>query len=520
MTTASRRQRICIMPVLVSILPALRPLRSAAGILCLSLGLLGAAETNYVSRVIEASGRVELRHSSATNWQALAVNATLVPGDQIRTGPESRAAIELSDRSIVRVSANAVLLLQPPRGKEERRFRLDAGKIFLFNRAKPSSVEFETPLATGAIRGTEFVLSAGPDGLRTELELIDGQVALTYAGTTQELASGQAITVAPNQPAAIREIAIARSLPPWALHFPLVLVVEDLAWLAGETNRLGRSLALYERGNPQAALAALPAERVGDEATEVFRAALLAAVGATQIAEIPAGKDGPNARAAQAISRLPKIIQGTETEPGFAPETATEWLVQSWEQQHHRNPEGALAAAREAAALRPGAGLAWQRVAELAFGLDRFREATDAVERSLAASPDLAAAHALQGYLRLDRGQAKEALAAFDRALDLDASLGGAWLGRGLAQQRLSQQAAAYQSLQRAAALEPQRSSHRIALARSFASTREDALAEKELRLARTLNPGDPSAWLHSALQHWQQNRPNEAVRELETSLA
>lgn len=483
-------------------------------------GLLAAADTNYVSRVIEAAGRVELRKSNATNWQALAVNATLVPGDQIRTGPDSRAAIELSDRSIVRVSANAVLLLQPPRGKEERRFRLDAGKIFLFNRSRPSSVEFETPLATGAIRGTEFVLSAGPEGLQTDLELIDGRVALTYAGTTQELASGQAITVAPNQPAAIREIAIARSLPPWALRFPLVLVIEDLVWEEGEKNRLARSLALYEQGHPLAALSALPEDSGGNDATEVLRAALLTAVGATQIADIPAGKDGPNARAARAMSRLLRVVQDAETEPGFVPAIATEWLVQSWEQQHQRNPEGALAAARQAAALRPASGLAWQRVAELAFGLDRLREATDAVERSLAASPDLAAAHALQGYLRLDRGAAKEAVAAFDRALELDASLGGAWLGRGLAQQRLLQKDAAYQSLQRAAALEPQQSSHRIALARSFSSNHEDALAEKELRLARTLNPGDPSAWLHSALHHWQQNRPNEAVRELETSLA
>lgn len=508
------------MSALVSNSPVLRRLLFAAGLLVFGLGWLAAAETNHVSRVIEATGRVELRRSSATNWQALAVNATLVPGDQVRTGPESRAAIELSDRSIVRVNANTVLLLQPPRGKEERRFRLEAGRIFLFNRARPSSVEFETPLATGAIRGTEFVLSAGPDGLQTDLELIDGQVALTHAGTTQQLASGQAITVAANRPAAIREIAIARSLPPWALHFPLVLVKEDLAWAEGETNRLARSLARYEQGNPLAALAELPEDRAADEATRVFRAALLTAVGSTQIAEIAAPKNGANARAARAVSRLLAMVQGAEPEPGFAPETATEWLAQSWERQHQRNPEGALAAAREAAALRPASGLVWQRVAELAFGLDRFREATDAVARSLAASPDLAAAHALQGYLRLDRGKAKDALAAFDRALELDGSLGGAWLGRGLAQQRLSQRDAAHQSLQRAAALEPRQSSHRIALARSFSSTREAELAEKELRLARTLNPGDPSAWLHSALHHWQQNRPNEAVRELETSLA
>src|SRR5205814_7167430 len=42
--------------------------------------------------------------------------------------------------------------------------------------------------------------------------------------------------------------------------------------------------------------------------------------------------------------------------------------------------------------------------------------------------------------------------------------------------------------------------------------------AEQELSLARRFDPKDPTTWLYSALLHQQQNRINEAIRDLEKS--
>src|SRR5205823_10086158 len=42
--------------------------------------------------------------------------------------------------------------------------------------------------------------------------------------------------------------------------------------------------------------------------------------------------------------------------------------------------------------------------------------------------------------------------------------------------------------------------------------------ANKEIELARQLDPKDPTAWLYSALVKQQESRINEAVRELERS--
>jgi tetratricopeptide (TPR) repeat protein len=42
--------------------------------------------------------------------------------------------------------------------------------------------------------------------------------------------------------------------------------------------------------------------------------------------------------------------------------------------------------------------------------------------------------------------------------------------------------------------------------------------AEKEFNLAKQLDANDPTAWLYSALHLWQENRLNEAIRDLEAS--
>src|SRR6266498_2506795 len=41
---------------------------------------------------------------------------------------------------------------------------------------------------------------------------------------------------------------------------------------------------------------------------------------------------------------------------------------------------------------------------------------------------------------------------------------------------------------------------------------------QKELTLAKSLDPNDPSSWLYAALLDQQQNRINDGIRDLETS--
>ena len=180
--------------------------------------------------------------------------------------------------------------------------------------------------------------------------------------------------------------------------------------------------------------------------------------------------------------------------------------------------ENALKLARQAAAASPKSGFAWARVAELEFSFGHTWTALDALNRSLALSPRNAQALALKGFLLAAQNRTRDAITCFDQALATDSALGNAWLGRGLCRIRLGHAAEGREDLLVAAALEPQRAELRSYLGKANANSGDYVRANKELQLARRLDPDDPTAWLYSALLQQERSRFNEAIRDLEES--
>src|SRR5205085_78964 len=141
-----------------------------------------------------------------------------------------------------------------------------------------------------------------------------------------------------------------------------------------------------------------------------------------------------------------------------------------------------------------------------------------ALDRSLNISSRNPQAISLRGFLNAAIGQWDAAIKDFDHAIAIDGALGNAWLGRGLCKIRLGLPDQGRRDLQTAATLEPQRAIFRSYLAKAYENANDSAHAETELRLARDLDPRDPTAWLYAGLLHLRENRINEAVRDLEKS--
>jgi Flp pilus assembly protein TadD len=476
------------------------------------------------STLIEAVGQVSWMPTEGAPWQPATVGALLHPGCRLRTGPASRAAVQFSDRSLLRLDAETTLEILPPTGTEPRRFGLPRGRLFFFHRERPATTEFETPLTSGAIRGTEFVLESTPAPPTTRLALLDGRVHLSARTGAIELESGEEVLVEPGQPPRKSALISTRRDIQWALYYPAVLAPEDLAWEASDLAVLREALDAYRAGDPPGAHALMQPIPPGGPARELFRAAVAVAAGQIQTAETTLQHTPPETAAARALQELLDVVRrpfATAPPPAARPpRTASEWLARSYTAQARLALEDALTAARQAALLAPNLGYAHARVAELEWMLEHRREARAALNRALALAPRLAPAHALEGFLRLEEHRVREALAAFEAALATDTALGSAWLGRGLALWRLGQREAARRSLQTATALEPQRALYRAYLGKLWSQRGEFRLAEKELDLARRLDPNDPTPWLYSALHHHQTFRPNAAVRDLEESAA
>jgi Tfp pilus assembly protein PilF len=201
---------------------------------------------------------------------------------------------------------------------------------------------------------------------------------------------------------------------------------------------------------------------------------------------------------------------------------ATELLAKSYYAQsralHGESLAAALSYARQAVTNSPDFGFGWERVAELEFSFGHTSRAIEALDKSISLAPRNAQALALRGFLLAAQNKTRDAVTQFDDALAVDSRLGNAWLGRGLTRIRKGDVDGGREDLLIAAALEPQRAVLRSYLGKAYATSGDRARARHELDLAKTLDPNDPTAWLYAALLDEQDNRINEAVRDLEKS--
>ena len=476
------------------------------------------AAPDFTSQLVEFAGNVEVTPAATNDWRAARTNQFLHPGDRLRTATDSRATLRLSDRSVVRINQSTVLEIQPPTQPARRRFNLLRGALYFLNREQPAAVEFETPLATGAIRGTEFLLTVAETDNTTLLALLDGAVELHAASEKLDLVSGQQVLLQNGQPARLTAVLPVANLIQWCFYYPGVLNPADIPFSDAEKSALAKSLGAYASGDLLAALSEAPESLSADsDATRLYFAGLKLSVGQVNAAE---SLLTPLAQAslANALREIIAAVKFQELPPPGTPTTGSEWLARSYCLQSRSQLPAALAAAKHATELAPGFGFAWARVAELEFGFADRRATRAALNRALQLSPRLAQAVALEGFLALDENHPRAALEQFDRALALDGALPSAWLGRALAHEQLGEAEAGRRDLQIAAALEPQRALFRSYLGKAWSQSGQDRLAEKDFARAQHLDPADPTAWLYSALHRHQTHQINDAVRDLEHS--
>jgi len=485
-----------------------------------------AASTNEVV-ILATNGVVEVLRAGATTWDfasPIPDKNILHPGDQLRTATNSFATVQLADRSIKQIGPSGLIqvLAQPAR---RAGVNLRRGLFFFLHRDDPGDVQVLTPTVAAVIRGTEFSVEVLEDG-GTTLHLLDGAVDMTNAFGRLELGSGDSARALPGAaPVPLPKVEAATAIQ-WCLYYPAVLAVPELGLPVSAREALAESLAAYETGDLRAALARYPAGREpADDEEKVYVAALLLAVGNVVEAngQLASLQGHPGSRPQQLAEALRRLMAAVKLQPVSEPpdpSLATSLMAESYYQQSRAQLDAALAAARGAAALAPDFGFAHARVAELEFAFGRRGPARLALERSLQQSPRHAPAFVLRGYVQAADGRLRQAIADFDQAIALEAGMGNAWLGRGLCRIRRGDSEGGRRDLEVAAAAEPQRALLRSYLGKAFQNEGNARLAEHELALARKLDPQDPTSWLYSALLHQSANRINEAIRELETSLA
>jgi len=495
--------------------------------------MTGGGATNEI-RIVELQGTVEFSPAAAIVWMPAQTNQILHPFDRLRTGANSRIALLWSDRSVVSFGASVELeVLAPDSTGAQCGLHLLRGIVSFFHRNEPGRIRIITRGAVAGVEGTEFVLAVEP-GQDTELatmSVIDGTVRFGNEQATLLLTNGQQAVAEPGKAPVRTAGFIANNVLQWCFYYPAVIDPADLPFTPEEQKTLGESLQAYRSGDLLAALAKYPVtEQPGSDAGRVYYAGLLLGVGQVEPAEAAlASLSVTNAssrpqRVALALRQLISAVKQQSNPAAIRPELATEFLADSYYEQSRAIPgislPSALASARQAVTNSPEFGFAWERVAELEFSFGHTSRALEALDKSRALSPRNAQALALKGFLLAAQNRTGEAIGWFNQALAVDSALGNAWLGRGLCRIRRGDTKGGREDLLVAAALEPQRAGLRSYLGKAYADAGDYPRATKELQLAKNLDPKDPTPWLYSALLNQENNRINDAIRDLEKSQA
>lgn len=497
-----------------------RRIRRTLGFFTLAAAAATAIVRGQDATVVEIENTVQTAAGGGAAWNQAAVNQSLSIGDRIRTRRRSRAAVALTNLCTVRMDQFTTVEITRSLVSEKPTLNLSRGVTFIFSREEAGELDVRLPAANAALRGTQLYARVEPGG-KSVLQVFEGRVVLENDLGTLTLEPGEAGEVAPGQAPRRTAVIEARNILQWALYYPGVVDLQDLAMAQDGWRGMEASVAAYRKGNLLEAARRLPEGAPGPVDARVFQAGSLLAVGRLDesrqlLAGIPAGH--PQRRA------IERMVSAVKMEPAApwdddALATASLAVAESYFRQSRGDLEGARRAAEIATRLSPENGFAWTRLAELEFSAGRTRPALAAIERGMSLTPEDARAHALRGFILSADNRIADARAAFGESVRLDGSFGNGWLGLGLVKIKQGEVDAGRQDLQTAATVEPTSSIFHSYLGKAFSREGFDEKAMKDLKLAALLDPNDPTPPLYSAIAKQQQNRTNAAIADLEQSI-
>lgn len=477
-----------------------------------------------VARMASVQGAVDMRRGTEA-WRPAALDQLLCPGDVVRVGDRSRAALLMSNQTTLRLDQHTSVTLRAPdvpRGTVIEQLR---GIVNVITRT-PQPFKLTTPFVNANVEGTEFLVQVG--AAESSVLVYEGHVVASNAAGRVDLLAGEQASgsadVAPRKALLLRP----RDAVQWAVHYPTVR-----PRVGSELPSVQEAAALAAQGRTAQALAALEAVPASQRngAWRLQQAALLLDVGRADQA-LPALQAIPAGDAAHAESlALQAMVALAQNQPDAALALAESavaadarataaLLALSYVRQARFELDAAAVPARAAVAVEADNALAWARLAELALYSGRLPDAAEAAQRAVRSGPTLSRAHLVHGYTLLAELDTRAAQAAFERAIALDQADPLPRMGLGLAQIREGRLAAGRDQLDIAVSLDPENALLRSYLGKAYAQERRGRAAGTQFKLAKERDPLDPTPWLYEAQHKLVGNRPVEALEDMERSIA
>jgi tetratricopeptide (TPR) repeat protein len=482
------------------------------------------------ARAVSIQGQVTVQPFGHEKWKVASQNDCLCPGDRIKTGINSRAGLALEDGTLLRLKERGSILLNKSHKKNNIWFNLIDGVVHIISRIK-GKFQVNTPYVHAAIEGTEFTVEM--DQERAKVIVLEGRVrAYNRLGEVKLNAGEQAISLRGGAPI-IKAVVHPIDAVEWALYYPPVI---DLS--KGQTIRrnldeaskkvFDRVMASYRGGDLEGALKALSKTQNYDLVT--LRASLY-----LQIGRVEAARDDlervlqvmpASGRALALMSVIATVKNERMTALDYAqqavelaPGTADTHIALSYAHQAQFELPEALESVRQAVAVETNNALAWSRLAQLQLMLHNTDEAAKAARRAVRLDPHQAMTQTALGFVRLFQLDLRAAEKAFMASVRLDQASPMPYLGLGLVQIRKGHLAKGRAYIETAANMDPGNALIRSYLGKAYYEEKRNKVAASQFELAKEFDGLDPTAWFYDAIRKQTENRPVEALEDLQTAM-
>ncbi|HQU63309.1 MAG TPA: tetratricopeptide repeat protein, partial [Nitrosomonas sp.] len=409
----------------------------------------------------------------------------------------SRAAIRLNNDSVMRLDQRTTITI--PRSEENKitaLIDLIKGAIHIITRT-PLPFKVRTPFLNAGVEGTEFSIEVEDDHAR--IVIFEGRVSASNAHGAMMLIGHEAAIAYQDQPPLKDIIARPLDAVQWALYYPAIIGHSRNQGAVETSSRLKQAEYLLSVGQ-------------ADEARAVIKRVLA---------------DDPDNSEALALKSIIAIVQNDKeralelAQQAFQHDnlSAPARLALSYAQQAAFDIDAALASVKQAVNLDPLNALIWARLSELQMSVGELDQALESAQEAVNLNPLIAKTQTVLGFAYLLKINTQTAQSIFHEAILLDQADPMPRLGLGLALIREGQLETGRIELEIAASLDPGNSLIRSYLGKAYFEEKRYSLAETQFELAKTLDPRDPTPWFYDAIQKQTQNRPVEALQDIQKSI-
>ena len=485
----------------------------------------------WAARIVSVQGEIEVKQASTSNWHTVNRNDTFCPGDSIRVGNNSRAAIVLANETLLRLDQNSAIKLTQFETELPSILEFIKGIGHFISRV-PRSLKIETATVDAAIEGTEFVVAVKAD--KTTITVFEGLVRAENRDGEVTLTNGESVSAKAGVAPTKVLVAAPRDAVQWGLYFPpiidpyrITVPTDELA--VGAIREAQSRLAANDIAGAIASLDKVP-DALRDAGFYNYRASLLLFAGRVDDARrdldraLTQDPANGNAMALKAVIAIvfndrDEARRLADTALQATPKSSAVHIAQSYVHQAFFDLPAALASAQQAAELDTNNALAWARVSELQLAQGYMRRALEAAETGAELNPDLAIIQTTLGFAYLAQIRIKPAIEVFEMAITQNQVNPLPRLGLGLAKIRGGKLQEGRRDIEIAASLDPNNSIVRSYLGKAYFEEKRAPLDAEQYAIAKELDRNDPTPWFYDAIRLQTENRPVEALQNIQKSI-